>query len=44
MNPRDAGPLAEEYVAHAIVSLATVRVMQGQAAELPRHREAGNSD
>lgn len=31
-------PLLEEYVARAIVSLATLRITEGKAASLPEHR------
>lgn len=31
-------PLAEEFLAHSIVSLATVRLWQGKGASLPQHQ------
>jgi AcrR family transcriptional regulator len=36
---RDPGPLAEEYLARSIVSLAALRISQGKVARLPEHRD-----
>jgi AcrR family transcriptional regulator len=35
---RDPGPLVEEFLGRGIVSLAAMRVLQGDAARLPEHR------